>query len=426
MENTPISPTISDPAPTLSVSVSERVALLDVLRGFALLGVLTANMATYSGYFFLSERQQAAFPSAQADGVITFLLHFLVDGKFYSLFSLLFGIGFGIQLNRAAEWIRPFAGHYRRRLSILFLIGLLHAVFLYTGDILTVYAMLGFVLLLFRRVSDRALLRWVIVFLCLPVIQYAGMLVYASMQSAAFTAAATVDTAREAMFDRMLETYRTGSYGGIVLNNMGGLIFGRYPDLLFTGRFFRVLAMFLLGYYISRRQLFNQVATHQRLIRQTISWGFDIGIPANLALALFMETNWYYGLQPAGILQPILYAIGVPALCLGYAALITYLFQRDTWRFRLSVFAPVGRMALTNYLMQSVLCGFIFLSYGLQLLTKIGPTISLLIGLGLFAFQVLFSRWWLARYQFGPMEWLWRSLTYGRRPAMAYPKPIRE
>ncbi|MBA2500029.1 MAG: DUF418 domain-containing protein [Chitinophagaceae bacterium] len=390
-------------------TVSERFAILDVLRGFALLGVLLANMATHSGYFFLSDTQQQAISTAEADSVIVWILHFLVEGKFYSLFSLLFGIGFALQMKRSTTLQANFSGRYSRRLFILFLMGLLHAVLFYVGDILTVYAITGLFLLLFRKASDKTLLRSAVIFMVLPIIQY-GVFWGAALLSNA--PPPPPDPTAPRFFDQLILQYQTGSFVDIIQNNIGGLIFGRYPDLFFTGRFFRVLAMFLLGFYVTRKMIFANISANRLFLRKVMVWGAVIGIPCNLALAMIMETNAYYGMEPLGIIQPLVYAFGVPALSLFYAAGICLMYQNKSSNKVLNIFSPVGRMALTNYLMQSVICCFIFMNYGFGWFAKVGPVYLMLIGIGIYLFQVLFSHWWLGRFRFGPIEWLWRSATY--------------
>jgi uncharacterized protein len=196
------------------------------------------------------------------------------------------------------------------------------------------------------------------------------------------------------------------------MNNIGGLIFGRYPDLVFTGRFFRVLAMFLVGFYVTRSMSFNKMSEHASFLRRVLIISGLIGVPCNIILAVVMETNAYYAMLPTGIVQPIVYAFGVPALGIFYATALALLFQNETTRKKLEVLAPVGQLALTNYLMQSVICCFIFMSYGGGWYGKIGPTMLTLIGVAIYAVQVVFSDWWLTYYRFGPMEWVWRSLTY--------------
>ncbi len=197
----------------------------------------------------------------------------------------------------------------------------------------------------------------------------------------------------------------------IIKTNIGGLIFGRYPDLFFTGRFFRVLGMFLIGFYVTRRMLFSNLEERKPFLRKVLLIGAVVGLPCNFVLAMMMETGAYYGLEATGIIQPLVYAYGVPALSLSYAAGIALVYTSQQ-RNILSIFKPVGRMALTNYLMQSIICSLIFVNYGFGWYAQIAPLHLLLIGLSIYIFQVIFSYVWLLYFQFGPAEWLWRCLTY--------------
>jgi uncharacterized protein len=393
-------------------SLSERHRLLDVLRGFALLGVLLANMASHSGFFFLVGKSKEALGMTEADHMVEWLEHFLIDGKFYSLFSMLFGIGFALQMKRAAAFDNDFTARFRRRLVIMFVFGLVHAIFLYVGDILTVYALTGFVLILFRNASNKFLLRSAFVLLLLPVIQYA---IFWGL-NLANPPAPVVPSPTDApgFFDILINGYQTGSYVDIIKNNIGGLIFGRYPDLFFTGRFFRVLAMFLVGLYISKNMLYANVEANRPLIRKVMLWGAVIGIPCNIILANMMTTDEYYNLGPTGIIQPLVYAYGVPALSLFYASAIALLYQNQGWKKLLNIFAPVGQLALTNYLMQSLICVFIFMSFGLGLYARVAPVKLSLIALAIYTAQVIYSHIWIRHFHFGPMEWVWRTLTYGK------------
>ncbi len=387
---------------------SERHSLLDALRGFALLGILFANMPIHSGYFLLSEQGHHALGTFPEDSVVEWIEHFLIDGKFYSLFSMLFGIGFGLQMQRSALQDSKFLPRFSRRLLIMFILGLMHAVFLFVGDILTVYAITALFLLLFRNSTDKTVLRMAMLMMILPVIQYAIMLAIHLANPPAPAPAPEGPS----FFDIVIDTYRRGYYPEIMKMNAGGLVIGRYPDLLFTGRFFRVLAMFLIGLYIARHTIYAKVQANRTLIRKTMILGAVIGIPCNIILAVMMTKGSYYNLEPLGIIQPIVYAFGVPALCLFYAAGFALLFEKQEWRKRLMVFAPLGQMALTNYLLQSLICVFIFMGYGMGMEAKIGPARLSLIALVIYLFQVIFSHIWLRYFRFGPMEWLWRSATY--------------
>ena len=394
----------------IPVQGSERYSFIDCLRGFALLGVLLANMATHSGYYFLSAEKQQSMGTYTVDHVVTWLIHFLIDGKFYSLFSLLFGIGFAIQLQRSSG---GFATRFSMRLFILFIFGLLHAVFFYVGDILTVYALTGMFLLLFRNVSNKAMIVWIVIMLIMPVAQYSYF-----WMDAKLAVNSPSDEGRPAFFDQLILTNQTGSFPEIVTNNIGGLIFGRYPDLFFTGRFFRVFAMFLLGFYVMRTVHLNDLSRHRTFLKKVLLYSSIIGIPCNLVLAMMMETNAYYGFGDLGYVQPMVYAFGVPALGLVYASGLALLFTKEKTNRMVQFFAPVGQMALTNYLMQSVICCLIFMSYGGGWYGQVGPIKLMGIATTIYLGQALFSHWWLKRYQFGPMEWLWRTLTYRRAQPM--------
>ncbi|RYG05640.1 MAG: DUF418 domain-containing protein [Chitinophagaceae bacterium] len=393
---------------------SERHLLLDVLRGFALLGVLLANMASHSGYFFLSQTTQQAFTTATADHYSSWFEHFLIDGKFYSLFSLLFGIGFALQMQRSEKSGTKFLPRFLRRILIMFILGLLHAVLLFVGDILTVYAITALLLLLFRKASDKTLIRSAVILMVLPIIQYAILWV----TNVPTPPPPAGSTSEPAFFETVINVYRNGNFGEIIQMNLGGLIMGRYPDLIFTGRFFRVLAMFLIGLYIARHMIYARVNEYRALIKKTMLWGAVIGIPCNIILAIMMTTDEYYNLTGKGFIEPVVYSFGVPALCLFYASAIALLFENDVWKKRLMIFAPVGQMALTNYIMQSVICVFIFAGYGMGLVASVGPAKLSLIAFVIYAAQMIINHIWLRYFRFGPLEWLWRTLTYGKAPKM--------
>jgi uncharacterized protein len=398
------------------VGTKERIDLLDVLRGFALCGILFANMPIFMGYAFLGDEGRASLPFPAADHATTFLTHFLVEGKFYSLFSLLFGIGFSVQLLRARHDDKSFLPYYMRRLAILLCIGLAHLVLLWTGDILASYAACGFILLLFRRVSERTLLTWAAVLLLLPVLQYALVMLTGGTfhPGTPFEIAGMHARQRLGLFDAgtRLETMQ-GGYWLWLKGNAAGAFF-RYSNLMYSGRFFKILAMFLLGFYVGRRQIVQRLDAHRPLLKRLLTVGLVLGIPGNLVLAWLMERGDDFPASGLGLTQTVVYALGVVPLSLAYAAAFSLAWQKPAWQKRLRVFSPLGKMALTNYLMQTVLCLLLFNGFGLGLAGRVGPFVGVgLIGLVL-AFEWAFSRWWLSRYQFGPAEWLWRSLTYGK------------
>ena len=385
---------------------NERYEVLDVLRGFALIGVMIANMAYHSGHWFLSEEKQASLSLPELGDSLLWVIHFVTEGKFYSIFSLLFGIGFGLQIQRAMDRDESFTGRFSRRLLVLLLIGVFHAVFLFVGDILILYALLGFVLILFRKISDKNLLRLVFILPLIPVIQY-GFMWFAAQGTAT-----QGEISGSEMFEQIVLTYQTGSFLEISITNAFGYVFGRFPDLLFTGRYFKVFAMFLLGFYIAKNRWFADVKERQDQLRRIMFWCAAIGIPCNFILAQMMETDAYYSMARGGIIEPVVYAFGVPALGMCYACGVALAYQEEKYRSVLSVLAPYGRMALTNYLMQSLFCVLIFKGYGLGLFGQVSPVFFTIIGLSILIIQIILSSWWLSKYQYGPAEWFWRSLTY--------------
>ncbi|MEO0506833.1 MAG: DUF418 domain-containing protein [Bacteroidota bacterium] len=388
---------------------NERFQILDVLRGFALLGVMIANMAYHSGYWFLSPEKQQNLPFYEIGEAILWGIHFITEGKFYSIFSLLFGIGFGLQIQRAMEKGTPFVGRFSRRLLMLLVFGLLHAVLLFVGDILATYALLGFILMLFRKSSNKTLLCLVFLFPLIPLVQY-GIKWYAVQQTGI-----PGELSGSEMFEQIVLTYQTGSFMDISMTNFFGYVFGRFPDLIFTGRFFKVLAMFLLGFYVAKNGWFAEIPKRKHQLKKIMLWCAAIGIPCNLVMAHMMTTDAYYTMAPSGIIEPLVYAFGVPALGMCYACAIALAYQKPRYIRILNRLAPLGRMALTNYLMQSLICCLIYKSYGLGLFGSMGPLFFTLVGIGILIFQIILSNWWLTQYQYGPAEWLWRSLTYRKK-----------
>ena len=384
----------------------ERIPALDILRGIAVAGILFANVLVFFGLVFLSPERALAFPTAPADRVAQFLEHVLIEGKFYSLFSLLFGIGFGVQLTRGGEAMLP---RFRRRLRILLAIGAIHAFLLWAGDILMLYALLGFTLPWFARQSQRTLLRWVLILLALPTALYlVALIAWALLSSgAASNLATSMPPAFQAIFERV-------GTGGLKDAFLGNLVFvaGRWGDLFLTVRFPKVLAMFVLGLWAVRAGIALAPAAHRATLGKWSRLGLGLGLPANL-LAAWVFENWPY-LPPTagGLLGTALQAIGFPMLAIGYAASIGLLIVDG--RRLLNVFAPVGRMALTNYLTHSLICVTLSYGFGFGLWWRIGAAWAMAIAATVILVQIPLSAWWLSRFRFGPVEWIWRRLTYGR------------
>ena len=400
------------------ISPQERIEILDVLRGLAVCGILIGNMQWFSGYGMMPPA--LARQSPFADQVTHFLVHFFVEGKFYSIFSFLFGFGFALQIARAEERGDLKASLFKRRLFWLLVIGLMHAYLLWAGDILSIYAAMGFLLILFRKKTDGALLKWAFVLLVIPILTY--ILLYVLF--VAFVpreAVAKLDAGQMDFWRAAVTKVQRSSYLQIVTDFNLKYIVGRYASLIFEMRLPKLLAMFLLGSYAYRRGFFQNLSGHRPFIRRVLVYGLVLGLVGNFAFAALAGAEAVFPPSPAGIVGVITYAFGVPALALGLIALVATLWQRgqrapsSNARRLLAWLAPVGRMALTNYLLQTAICVFIFYGYGFGQFGKVGATKATLIALAIFLFQILMSALWLKYFSYGPMEWIWRQLTYRRR-----------
>lgn len=390
----------------------ERIVVLDILRGFALLGMLMVNVPFFSTPSLAWSLGEPWFPGP-VNRIAEWLINFLGSGKFNAIFSFLFGVGLTFQLERAAERNTPFVATYLRRLAALLVFGIAHCLLLWTGDVLHVYATLGLLLLLFRRIPDRVLFAVIVILLVAPAVRSSYQL-YRSGPSAPPHHPPTYWSTQ---VREQLRLYEQGTYAEMVRDRArdmreiysgAGRASGLYASMLVT---------MLLGFYAGRHRIFQNLPEHLPFIHRLMLWTLGLGLISGLAFAtsaVFVDST-----KPTllGVLSNIFYRFNRPLLCLFYLSAIVLLCQRAGWQARLAPLASVGRMPLTNYIMQSVICTTIFYNYGLGLFGKVGPALGLLLAVAIYAVQVIYSTWWLARFRFGPMEWLLRVVTYGRASA---------
>jgi uncharacterized protein len=409
-------PALETPA-LVPIAARERILTLDVLRGIALLFVLVSNAWEWFSGFHLIPSATREQLLVGADQAVEFAMALLVKGKAMSIFSFLFGLGFGVQMLRAEDRGVAIAPIYRRRLLVLFGIGVLHATLLWYGDILHAYALLGFLLLAFHQRGDRTLLVCAALLVLLaPSIMFNWSLLTGTSQHPA-----AAQQGFETVSAAILAAFQSGGYAQIVRANVSFLWAGYVEYTRFVLSWdLPIFGFFLLGFWAARRRLFEQVGAHRALFR----WGAFLALPLGFALFALMGVMTK-GMTPET--APVWVVLTVHALftsslglsALGYIAATTLLLEKARVRKLLSAFAPAGRMALTNYLAQTVICLGIF--YGGGLVGHIGPAPTVAIAFLIFPAQMLYSRWWLARYRFGPMEWLWRSVTYGQMQPMRHP-----
>lgn len=383
----------------------DRIAALDVVRGVAVGGILFANVLVFFGLLFMPAERMAALPTAEIDRTAAFLERVFVEGKFYSIFSLLFGIGFGVQLARGGDAAVP---RFRRRLKILLGIGAVHAFLIWAGDILMLYALLGFTMPWFARKSDRDLLRWSWMLLAVPTMLYL-IGVIAAVATGGGTAAPNTGAGLPPQILAIFESAGTGGLKEAFVSNLVTLV-GRWMELFTTVRFPKVLGMFVLGLGLVRTGIATAPHAHRATLTRWALVGWGIGLLANIVGA-YVVGRWAY-LPPSllGLLGVVAQGIGFPLLALGYAATLTLLVVHG-WRV-MNVFAPVGRMALTNYVMHSVICIVLSRGFGFGLYWQIGAAQAMAIALAIVVAQIPLSALWLSRFSHGPIEWIWRRLTY--------------
>lgn len=407
------------PAHTLPVQKTDRAQILDVLRGIAICGILLNNIYAFSGYVMLTdEMRQQKFSTFGIDQVLNYLQIVFVQGKFYSLFSLLFGIGFSIILIRNEQKGLNGMKIFYRRMFILLLFGVFHLMFLWEGDILVLYALIGCVLPLFRKCSDKSLLTWAIMLILLPIAidvikilsQWTpgGFLSSIGDSMDVKTGMGKNEAWRKWLFKEGSgwQEFRTWQMSGPVW---------RYQYILDSNRIPKVMGMFLFGLYVGRKMIYANLGQHLSLLKKIRLWGFIIGIPASIAMAWFEGDKKVVFANAWGLLDTIFYALSVVPLALAYTSSICLLWLRSENGSPMKVFAPVGRMALTNYIMQTVVGIVLFYNIGLGFGQDFGLVYIFLIAAAIYLFQIVYSHLWFRYFQYGPLEWIWRQLTYGKR-----------
>jgi uncharacterized protein len=411
---------IPRPGPGMSAAspaaAAERIALMDVLRGVALFGVFLVNMTGFAGASLMATEQQLlSLPTAPFDFALTDVLEWLFVDKANSLFAFLFGLGFYLQMQRLEARGVDFQRVYRRRLTVLLVMGLANLVFLWTWDILHLYALAGFALLAMRRLRTRTLL---VVGLILA---FGGRIAQEALAEFAGVASWTGQSSGydDAAVLLRQQLSQSGDYLGIVRNFLDWAVIDYLSSGLIIGWLFYALGRFLIGAWVGRRGWIERARDFAPQWRRLARWSLPLGLllegVATLLAASPLLPEW----QLRDFCAQVTHLLAVPLLAVGYVSGLVTLFGTPLGRRLLAPFAWSGRMALTNYLAQGLVIGFALFGVGpgLGLAGHIGSCALLGIVIVAFALQMAFSRWWLGRFAYGPMEWLWRALTYGERPS---------
>lgn len=379
-----------------------RYEFVDALRGFALFGVMAANLLIFSGVVLMTEGQRDALAASPLDRAVLFLELFFIENKFMGLFATLFGVSFWLFLSRARARGRAATPLFYRRLGWLFAIGAVHGWLFWCFDILRFYALWAVLLPLFRSWRPRRLLALALAASTLIPALVAGVRVLVTPAGSA-----------GAEFDALaLAAFSTGSFRDVLsanwtydwyLTNSIGQI----------GYQVAVFGRLLMGLYLARTLALGDLGRHRPLLQRAVLVGATLGIAGNAVFAAEWLTDpsrtpWL------AFARRLLIESGYLGFTLAYAAALALAFLRPRLRAAIATLAPLGRMALTFYLLQTAAGIGVFYGFAGGLMGRATPTMlagGCVVG---YAIQVALAHAWMRRFRFGPAEWLWRGLTYGR------------
>lgn len=384
----------------------KRIDAIDIVRGFALFGILVENMVIFK-YPILFERYPSSIPSG-IDNTAAWFIQLFFAGKFYMIFAFIFGLGFYFFMERILAQGGDFLSLYRRRLLTLLLIGLMHMILLWIGDILVSYALVGFLLIAFRHSSLEAIKKWIVSLALLSSLLYGLLGLYNGF--AQIRVGDMFDLYMTANINRVLAYYANSSYVELLLYRVGSELPNALISLVISVP--SILALFLCGFYIGKKKIFSNLSENRVLLRKALLWGLILGA---FFMSLFVAVEagyWQTGIPARSALLLVSNHAASFFLFPAYIALILLLLQGNLFNLLLKPFSAAGRMSLTNYLSQTIICIIIFNGFGFGLVNRLSVTEGLSLALAIFVLQVIWSNIWLRKFRYGPMEWLWRVLTY--------------
>lgn len=372
-----------------------RIVWIDIIRGFAILGIFVVNIGAISAPYFMYGGAEQAW-TAPFERFIQMIIDVFFQGSFYTLFSILFGFSWQLMKDRLVIKDINFTTFLFRRQVILIGIGFIHAFIIWHGDILLSYGLIGLLLLLFIEVKDRTLLIWAVGLL-------GGSVAFITI--GLYQVRYLLGGANQAAINQAIENYSSNNLFAIWGQNLQDWSYAN-TGMTFIFLIATLLPLFLFGMYIARKGWLHEPKKHQDLLWRLLQITFFLFIFLKLGPYIFDNPLWLSYVQDN---------IGGTASAVFYIVLITFITQYARGLKLLQPFKYIGRMALSNYILQSVFCVVLF--YGFGLYDSITPSIAIIIVIVFYALQIIFSKWWLSKYRFGPLEWVWRSLNYGKKQA---------
>ncbi len=395
------------------ISGKDRLETIDMLRGFALLGIIIANIVWYLYPAYL--QQDPSFKNEwttfwnNSDYTVQSALAMFVVGKFVLLFSMLFGFGMVIMQERTAIKRLNFWGIYSRRLIALFIFGSIHAYFIWFGDILTDYAILGFLLLLMHKLKPRTLLFISITLYSLLII----LITLGSLSADSSAMMINISEEDQKLIQSTIDTHQTGNIQQLIEANIAERTYytmrnGLYAlysgmPLAYLISNLPFLLIFMFGAAIAKNKWVHHFQQHRKGF--FITWLFTLltGGTLNWALPFIVEDQY--------AVQTIQY-ISSPLVTIFYAISLIFIYHTVKGKKVLHWFTFPGRMAFTNYISQSIICTFLFGPFALGVYGKLQLTTAIMIAIAIYIFQMFLSKWWLSKFRFGPLEYIWRMITY--------------
>jgi len=391
------------------VEPKKRIETIDVLRGFALLGIIFNNILYFSGYAFLPFDRLRQLPNSQLNDVIYYLIDLFVTAKFYTLFSMLFAVGFYLQFSKYRNDPVDFLNTYRRRILILSFVGLIHSL-IWFGDILLTYTIIISALIFFRDVKVKNLLRWSLFFFLLPFVIDAALIPFSHLivsMSPKYASTFSYVNYPDMTPDAVTDIFQHGTFLDVFRLNLHNIVW-KYVGTISSGRFLKLLAIFLLGYYLASIHFFTKNEKSNLLLISS----FIIGFTTTISAQMMGGSQYQFPPTWSNIIFKLLFLIGQISICLFYIVSIRKVSQISAGEKLLQYLKPVGRMALTNYLSQTIICIVIFYNVGFDLFGRVSLVSSVGVAILILIFQIIASNFWLKYFRFGPLEWGWRCLTY--------------
>lgn len=391
---------------------TQRIVTVDALRGIALFGILLAHMCFWYNAGPLPGEFYGKYTGI-VNQVVGIFNDVLISGKFFAFFSFLFGLSFYLQMERMEQKSTHFVWRYAWRIALMGIIGLIHHAF-WRGDILSIYAPLGFILIVVRKWTNQ----WVLILGVLFALNIPHKIIELIHFFQPFVPPVKGASQNnfEAESKAFLAVVQGNSWVNIWIDNLRNL--GTKFQFQFdSGRIYITFGFFLLGMYAGRLNWFTNISLTRGYLRKVLKQSFwvalcllVIGIGIILSNEI-LKLGWQEN-RAIGLLFGTLYDAFNASLVMVYVAGLSLLLNKDSWKHISGWFASIGKMALTSYLFQTLVGLLLFYGVGLGLTGKTAPWLNWVIALVFFSIQVICSSWWLKRFQYGPLEWLWRSATY--------------